>query len=195
MGHRDGFPGALVPEEPTARLGQRPVDAHRSATAGSDASVDARPAAVADAGPRALAGVDVGKSAGPVWGAQARDARQSAGRVVPAWVAALCKQDAVQFAEQSSAAAVWLEGWASAELLKLVQPAGPAAQPAARRPAQSILSARWPAELGARQHVAARRRRGPQAPSLEHSASPPAEREETPVARAVLQPDEPHSGE
>jgi len=108
MDHRDGFPGALVPEELRARLGQRPADERRSATAGSDASVDARPAAVADAGLRALAGVDVGKSAGPVWGAQARDARQSAGRVVPAWVAALCKQDAVQFAEQSSAAAVWL---------------------------------------------------------------------------------------
>jgi hypothetical protein len=168
MGHRDGFPGALVPEELTARLGQRPVDAHRSATAGSDASADARPAAVADAGLRALAGVDVGKSAGPVWGAQARDARQSAGRVVPAWVAALCKQDAVQFAEQSSAAAVWLEVRALTELLKRVQPA----RPAARQLAQSILSARWAAELGAQQDVAARRRKGPQAPSLEHSASP-----------------------
>jgi len=66
MDRRDGFPGALVPEELMVRLGQRPVDAHRLATAGSDASVDARPAAVADAGPRALAGVDVGKSAGPV---------------------------------------------------------------------------------------------------------------------------------
>jgi hypothetical protein len=191
MGHRDGFPGALVPEELTARLGQRPVDAHRSATAGSDASVDARPAAVADAGLRALAGVDVGKSAGPVWGAQARDARQSAGRVVPAWVAALCKQDAVQFAEQSSAAAVWLEVRALTELLKRVQPA----RPAARQLAQSILSARWAEELGAQQDVAARRRKGPQAPSLEHSASPQAEREESPVVRAVLQPDEPHSGE
>jgi hypothetical protein len=191
MGHRDGFPGALVPEELTARLGQRPVDAHRSATAGSDASVDARPAAVVDAGLRALAGVDVGKSAGPVWGAQARDARQSAGRVVPAWVAALCKQDAVRFAEQSSAAAVWLEVRALAELLKLVQPA----RPAARQPAQSILSVRWPAELGAQQDVAARRRKGPQAPSLAHWASPQAEREESLVARAVLQPDEPHSGE
>jgi len=195
MGHRDGFPGALVPEELTARLGQRPVDAHRSATAGSDASVDARPAAVADAGPRALAGVDVGKSAGPVWGAPARDARQSAGRVAPAWVAALCKQDAVRFAEQSSAAAVRLERWASAELPKLAQPAGLAVQPEARQLAQSILSARWPAELGAQQDVAARRRKGPQARSLERSASPQAEREESPVARAVLQPDEPHSGE
>ena len=190
MDHRDGFPGALVPEELTARLGQRPVDAHRSATAGSDASVDARPAAVADAGLRALAGVDVGKSAGPVWGAQARDARQSAGRVVPAWVAALCKQDAVQFAEQSSAAAVWLEVRALTELLKRVQPA----RPAARQLAQSILSARWAAELGAQQDVAARRRKGPQARSLEHSASPQVAREESPVARAVLQPDEPHSG-
>ena len=164
MDHRDGFPGALVPEELRARLGQRPADERRSATAGSDASVDARPAAVADAGLRALAGVDVGKSAGPVWGAPARDARQSAGRVVPAWVAALCKQDAVQFAEQSSAAAVWLEVRALTELLKRVQPA--------RQLAQSILSARWPAELGAQQDVAARRRKGPQAPSLEHSASP-----------------------
>ena len=190
MDHRDGFPGALVPEELTARLGQRPVDAHRSATAGSDASVDARPAAVADAGLRALAGGDVGKSAGPVWGAQARDARQSAGRVVPAWVAALCKQDAVQFVEQSSAAAVWLEVRALTELLKRVQPA----RPAARQLAQSILSARWAAELGARQDVAARRRKGPQARSLEHSASPQVAREESPVARAVLQPDEPHSG-
>lgn len=191
MGHRDGFPGALVPEELTERLGQRPVDAHRSATAESDASVDARPAVVADAGPRALAGVGVGKSAGPVWGAQARDARQSAGRVVPAWVAALCKQDAVQFAEQSSAAAAWLEVRALTELPKLVQPP----RPAARQLAQSILSARWPAELGAQQNVAARRRKGPQAPSLVHSASPQAEREESPVVRAVLQPDEPHSGE
>lgn len=191
MGHRDGFPGALVPEELTERLGQRPVDAHRSATAGSDASVDARPAVVADAGPRALAGVGVGKSAGPVWGAQARDARQSAGRVVPAWVAALCKQDAVQFAEQSSAAAAWLEVRALTELPKLVQPP----RPAARQLAQSILSARWPAELGAQQNVAARRRKGPQAPPLVHSASPQAEREESPVVRAVLQPDEPHSGE
>jgi hypothetical protein len=194
MDHRDGFPGALVPEALRARPGQRPADERRSATAGSDASVDARPAAVADAGLRALAGVDVGKSAGPVWGAPARDARQSAGRVAPAWVAALCKQGAVRFAEQSSAAAVWLEGWASAELLKLVQPAGLAAQPEARQPAQSIRSARWPAELGARQDVAARRRKGPQARSLEHSASPQVAREESPVARAVLQPDEPHSG-
>jgi hypothetical protein len=194
MGHRDGFPGALVPEELTARLGQRPVDAHRSATAGSDASVDARPAAVVDAGPRAPGGADVGKSAGPVWGAPARDARQSAGRVAPAWVAALCKQDAVRFAEQSSAAAVWLEVRALAELLKLVQPRA-AAQPEARQPAQSILSGRWPAELGPQQDVAARRRKGPQAPSLGHSASPQAEREESLVARAVLQPDEPHSGE
>jgi len=195
MGHRDGFPGALVPEELTARLGQRPVDAHRSATAGSDASVDARPAAMVDAGPRAPGGADVGKSAGPVWGAPARDARQSAGRVAPAWVAALCKQDAVRFAEQSSAAAVRLERWASAELPKLAQPAGLAVQPEARQLAQSILSARWPAELGAQQDVAARRRKGPQARSLERSASPQAEREESPVARAVLQPDEPHSGE
>src|SRR5579864_3075082 len=195
MGHRDGFPGALVPEALTVRLGQRPVDAHRSATAESDASVDARPAAVADAGPRALAGVGVGKSAGPEWGAQARDARRSAGRVVPAWVAALCKQDAVQFAEQSSAAAVWLEVRALTELPKLVQPARPAAQPEARLPEQSILSARWPAELGAPQDVAARRQKGPEAPWLEQSASPQAEREESPVVRAVLQPDEPHSGE
>ena len=81
-----------------------------------------------------------------------------------------------------------------AELLKLVQPARPAAQPEARQPAQSILSARWPAELEAQQDVAARPRKGPQAPSLEHSASPQAEREESPVARAVSQPDEPHSG-
>jgi hypothetical protein len=57
-------------------------------------------------------------------------------------VAALCKQDAVRFAEQSSAAAVWLEVRALAELLKLVQPARAAAQPEARQPAQWILSAR-----------------------------------------------------
>jgi len=109
-------------------------------------------------------------------------------------VAALCKQDAVQFAEQSSAAAVWLEVRALAELLKLVQ-ARAAAQPEARQPAQWIPSARWPAELEARQDVAARRRKGPQARSLLPSASPQAEREESPVARAVLQPDERHSGE
>jgi hypothetical protein len=195
MAHRDGFPGALVPEALTARLGQRPVDVHPSATAGSDASVDARPALVADAGPRALAGVGVEKSAGPVWGALARDARQSAGRVVPAWVAALYKQDAARFAEQSSAAAVWLEVQAWAEPPKLVQPARLAAQPEERQLVQSILSARWPAELVARRDVAARRRKGPQALPLEHSASPQAEQEESPGARAVLQPDEPHSGE
>jgi hypothetical protein len=106
MAHRDGFRGELVPEGLMVRLGQRPVDAHRSATAGSDASVDARPAAVADAGPRAFAGAGVGKLAGQVWDAQARDARQWAGRVVPAWAVALCRPDAVRFAEQSSEAVV-----------------------------------------------------------------------------------------
>ena len=186
MAHRDGFPGAMVLEVLTVRPGQRPVDAHPSATAGSDASVDARQAAMADAGHQALAGVGVGKLAGPVWDAQARDARQWAGRVVPAWVAALCKQDVVRFAEQSSAAAAWREARASVELLKPVQPARLAAQPEARQLAGSILAARWRAELASQRDVAALRPKELPVLQLEHSASPPAERAESPVGPEVL---------
>jgi hypothetical protein len=131
--------------------------------------------------------VGVGKSVDPVWDVQAQDARQSAGRVVPAWAAALCKLDAVRFAEQSCAAAVWPEAPVSEELWKLVQAAQLAAQPAARQLAGSILSARWWAELVAQRDVATQRLKGPQALASEHLASPPPERAESPAGPEASQ--------
>ena len=134
------------------RRGQRPADAHPSATGAWDAWDDAHPAAMADAGPREPAGADVGKSAGRVQDAPARDVRQSAGRVELASAAALCTQDAVRFAEQSCAAAVSKEPPVSAELRIWVQLVARAALTAELEPwqlARWILSARCRAVLEA----------------------------------------------
>jgi hypothetical protein len=100
---------------------------------------------------------------------------------------ALCKPDAVRFAEQSCAAAVWPEARASAELRKRVQQAQLVAQPAARQLAGSILSARWRAELVAQRDVATQRLKGPQALVSEHSASPPPEGAESPAGPEASQ--------
>jgi hypothetical protein len=175
----------LVPEALTERLDLRPGDAHQLATAGSDALVDARPAAMADGILRAPADGAVGKLAVRAQDAPARDARQSADRAVPALAVELCKPDAVRFAEQSSAGAVWPEVQASAEPLKRVQRAQQVAQPPARQAAGSILSARWRAGLGSPRDVATQKLKGAQALALERSASPQAERAELPGPEAL----------
>jgi hypothetical protein len=149
---------------------------------------------MADAGLRALAGGGVGKSAGPVWDAQAPDARQLAGRVVPAWAAALCKQDVVRFAGRSSAAAVWPVALVLRALRKRVPQAQQVVRPGARILARSVPSEQRRVELVAQRDVAAQRPSGPQAMELEHSASPQAELAASPaVPEALQQPDGPRS--